>query len=59
MEKDAGCRGKKDVEITRDCDSGIDAIHQAFTANIWEWSHGSPLFFGDGLRNIVQQFEMV
>ena len=37
--------GSKRVEVIRDYNSGMDAIHRATSASFWEWTHGSTLFF--------------
>ena len=38
-------RGSKNVEVIREHNSGIDALHWATSASFWEWTHGSTLFF--------------
>jgi len=40
-------RGSKNIEVIRDYNSGIDAIHRvtSTSASFWEWTHGSTLFF--------------
>jgi len=35
----------KSIEVIRDYNSGIDAIHRATSGSFWEWTHGSTLFF--------------
>lgn len=42
-----------------DREAGAECVWRAMEADFWEWSAGSCLFFGGGLRIIVLRLEMV